>query len=78
MQLDVRKGCICANRGEPDSSGIRFIDPCCRVHYAERAILVTAPDPETEITDAEIAEWRRREQQQPRKRVCYPKMTVAK
>ena len=54
----MRKGCICANRGEPDSSGIRFIDPCCRVHYAERAILVTAPDPETEITDAEIAEWR--------------------
>lgn len=71
---DVRTSCICPNGGLPDADGIQIFSPSCRVHYAERAVGVAAPDRETEITQAEIAEWQRRE----KKRVAYPKMTVAK
>ena len=70
---DVRKNCICPNGGKPDTDGMQIINPCCRIHYAERTIFVRTPDPEPEVTEAEITAWHRRE----KKRVCYPKMTVA-
>ncbi len=74
VPLDVRRDCICPNGGRPDANGIRIVSPSCRVHYAEHTIRVATPDPETEITQAEIAEWQGRE----KKRVSYPKMTVAR
>ena len=74
LPKNVKRGCICQNRGAPDANGVRIIDPCCRVHYAERLVQTYTPEPEPEITAAEIASWQRRE----KKRVSYPKMTVAK
>lgn len=74
LPKNVKFGCICINQGKPDVNGLRIIDPCCRIHYAERTILQGIPESEMKITQAEIADWQRRE----RKRVSYPKMTVAK
>ena len=71
---NVRTGCICFNQGRPDANGWQLIDPCCRVHYAERMIFTLPMDTETEIEEEELAEWRHREH----KRVSYPKMTVAR
>ncbi len=70
---DVRKNCICPNGGQPDANGFQVINPCCRVHYAERTAYIATPDYEPEIGESEIAEWQRRE----KKRVNYPKMRVA-
>lgn len=71
---NVKLGCICPNEGRAGIDGVRVINPCCKIHYAERTVCVATPDRETEITRAEIAEWKRRE----KKRVAYPKMTVAR
>ncbi len=71
---NVRTGCICPGGGQPDSAGVRFIDPCCRVHYAERAIRTHAPDPGDRTARSGKADWRLKE----RKRICYPKLAVAK
>ena len=74
VPANAKSGCICVNQSKPDANGNRMIDPSCRVHYAELVLRSVAFDPETEITEKEIAQWQRRE----KKRVCYPKMSVAK
>lgn len=71
---NVRHGCICFNQSRPDAEGCRRIDPCCRIHYAERIFLTEATDPAAMLSEMEAKDWRSREQ----KRVTYPKMTVAR
>jgi hypothetical protein len=71
---NVRTGCICPNGGRP-IRGLIYIEPACRVHYAEKNIPYAEDD--AEITKAELAEWAQIEKGQRRKRVTYPKMKVA-
>jgi hypothetical protein len=74
--VNVRTGCICSNHGRP-VGGIIYVNPCCRVHYAE--VRIPFPTLEQEASEEEKAEWRRLEKRPPaKKRVAYPKMTVAR
>lgn len=72
--VNVKTGCICPNQGQP-IRGLIYIEPACRVHYAEKNIPYAADD--EEITKEELAEWSRFDCQHRRKRVTYPKMKVA-
>ena len=65
--VNVKTGCTCPNKGQP-IDGLCYIDPCCKVHYAERGI----PVPRTE---GKKESWAAREKRLP---VRYPKMKVAK
>jgi hypothetical protein len=75
VPTNVKTGCICPNHGRP-VDGMIFTDPCCKVHYSELAISAVIALPKAEVTEAELEEWRNREST--RKRVSYPKMTVAR
>lgn len=75
IPVNVRWSCICPNGGKP-IGGMIFIDPCCRVHYAEAS--VPQVEPEHKITKEELAEWTKLRFDRRKKRVSYPKMTVAK
>jgi hypothetical protein len=81
--LNVRQGCICPNGGNP-IDGETYIDPCCKVHYAELAITEFLTKPDLDVSEEELADWQMREKEQNaekqrrKKRVSYPKMTVAK
>jgi hypothetical protein len=76
VRVNVRSDCICRNHGQPIGNLV-FIDPCCRVHYAELEISAIIAIPKTEVTEAELEEWRSR-REPAKKRVSYPKMMVAK
>jgi hypothetical protein len=76
VRVNVRSDCICRNHGQPIGNLI-FINPSCRVHYAELDISALIAIPETEVTEAELKEWRIR-CEPAKKRVSYPKMMVAK
>lgn len=73
--VNVRTGCICQNQGRP-VNGMILINPCCRMHYAEKGI--PQVDPEEEITKEELAEWALDERKQSKKRITHPKMAVAR
>jgi hypothetical protein len=75
VPVNVRTGCTCRNHGLP-VNGERFIDPCCKIHYAELDVSALIAMPEEEITEAELKGWQRREPA--KRRISYPKMTVAK
>ena len=72
--VNVKTGCICPNQGKP-IDGMIYVDPACRIHYAEKNIPYASDD--EEITKEELAEWARIDSRQRRKRVTYPKMKVA-
>lgn len=65
--VNVKTGCTCPNQGRP-IDGYCYIDPCCRIHYAERGIPIPRPESKKES-------WAKREKPS---RLCYPKMKVAK
>ena len=45
--LNVKTGCICPNQGQP-IRGLIYIEPACRVHYAEKNIPYAADDEESQ------------------------------
>ena len=74
--VDVRTGCICSNHGQP-IEGVIYVNPCCRVHYAETRIPLASV--EQGLSNQEKADWHLPETRVPaKKRVAYPKMTVAR
>jgi hypothetical protein len=75
VPVNVRTGCICPNAGRP-IDGMIFVDPCCKVHYAELEISALIAMVKSEVTEEELKDWRRHEST--KRRVSYPKMTVAK
>ena len=75
IPANVRTGCICQNQGRP-INGMILINPCCRVHYAEKGI--PQVDPEEKITKEELAEWALDERRQSKRRITHPKMAVAR
>jgi hypothetical protein len=75
VPVSVRTGCICPNQGRAVNGNI-YIDPCCKVHYAELEISAILAIPKTEVTEAELEEWRSHYPN--KKRVSYPRMTVSK
>jgi hypothetical protein len=72
--VNVKTGCICPNQHRPIDGVIRTA-PSCRIHYAEANIPTRAEEPP--IAEEEIGDWRKPEKQE-KKRVSYPKMTVAR
>ena len=67
--VNVKTGCICRYGGK-SVGGLIYIDPCCRVHFAETRLPKCPPVPP--ITKAELDAWK------PKKRVSYPKLSIAK
>jgi hypothetical protein len=67
--VNARLGCICPNGGRPINGQI-FVNPSCRVHYAEQHILFPTIE---EISKEEINSWHKK-----KKRVSYPKLMVAR
>lgn len=71
QQCSAKKGeCICTNKGEP-VDGFIFRSPSCPVHCVRQF----APIPQIQPTAQELEEWM---SPQAKKRVTYPKMTVAR
>jgi hypothetical protein len=72
---NVRTGCICSNGGWPVDGWI-YIEPACRVHYAESGI--PQAEHEARITKVQLAEWAELGFKRRKRHVTTPKMPVAR
>jgi hypothetical protein len=79
--------CVCRNHSLP-VNGIRYVSPSCPIHYSQLTAFATAPKIEPGLDSLKCLfpnrEWVARQTSSAtaipahKKRVTYPKMTVAK